>query len=82
MSSGKQVEDALVREFVISEASRRKQAVWVRAGKGVVGRWVVRKAESHVGFDVRNFVVVSWAAIWAAGSDIVPNSQQVAFLHC
>ena len=54
----------------MSEARRRKQAVWVRAGRGVVGRWVVRKLESQVGFGVRDFVAVSWADIWAAGSDI------------
>ena len=71
MSCGKQVEEALTREFVMSEASTRKQAVWIRAGTGVVGRWVVRKAESHVGFGVSDLVVVSWAEIWAAGLDIV-----------
>ena len=59
-----------MREFVMSEARRRKQAVWVRAGRGVVSRWVVRKLESHVVFGVRDFVAVSWADIWAAGSDI------------
>lgn len=71
-----------MREFVMSEASRRKQAVWVRAGTGVVGRWVVRKAESHVGFGVRDFVVVSWVEIWTAGFDIVPSSQRENFLRC
>lgn len=65
----------VVRDCVMSEASRRKHAVCVRAGKGVVGRWVVRKAESHVGFGVRDFVAVSWADIWAAGSDIVLGLQ-------
>lgn len=54
----------------MSEAKRRKQAVCVSAGRGVVGRWVVRKLESQVEFGVRDFVVVSWADIWAAGSDI------------
>lgn len=71
-----------MRDFVISEASRRKQAVWVRAGMGVVGRCDVRKVESHVGFGVRDFVVVSWVEIWAAGFDIVPSSQPGAFLGC
>lgn len=63
----------------MSEARRRKQAVWVRAGRGVVGRWVVRKLESQVGFGVRDFVAVSWADIWAdiwaAGSDIALGFQ-------
>ena len=71
-----------MREFVMSEANRRKQAVCVRAGRGVVGRWVVRKVESHVVFGVRDFVAVSWADIWPAGSDMVPSSQGTAFLHC
>ena len=64
-----------MREFVMSEARRRKQAVWVRAGRGVVSRWVVRKLESHVVFGVRDFVAVSWADIWAAGSDIALGFQ-------
>lgn len=38
MSCGKHVEALVVREVVMSEARRRKQAVWVRAGRGVVGR--------------------------------------------
>ncbi len=59
MSCGKHVEALVVREVVMSEARRRKQAVWVRAGRGVVGRWVVRKAESHVGVGVRHFVAVN-----------------------
>lgn len=59
----------------MSEARRRKQAVWVRAGRGVVGRWVVKKLESQVGFGVRDFVAVSWADIWAAGSDIALGFQ-------
>lgn len=59
----------------MSEARRRKQAVWVRAGRGVVGRWVVRKLESQVGFGVRDFDAVSWADIWAAGSDIALGFQ-------
>lgn len=73
----------------MSEAKRRKQAVCVSAGRGVVGRWVVRKLESQVEFGVRDFVVVSWADIWAAGSDIGCTLggggffQIVAlFLHC
>ena len=70
MSCGKQVEDVLVRVSVISEASRRKQAVCVRAGRGVVGLWVVRKVEIHVGFGVRDLVAESWADIWAARFDI------------
>lgn len=59
MSCGKQVEDAVARDFVMSEASRRKQAVCVRAGRGVVGLWVVRKVESHMAFGVRDLVAVS-----------------------
>ena len=76
MSCGKQVADVVVRVSVISEASRRKQAVCVRAGRGVVGRWVVRKVEIHVGFGVRDLVAVSWADIWAAGFDIALEFQR------
>lgn len=60
----------------MSEASRRKQAVCARAGRGVVGRCVVKKVASHAEFGVRDFVAVSWADIWAAGSDIALDSQQ------
>ena len=59
-----------MRVSVILEASRRKQAVCVRAGRGVVGLWVVRKVETHAGFGVRDLVAVSWADIWAARFDI------------
>lgn len=59
MSGGKQHIGFGDREVVISEASRRKQAVWVRAGRGVVGRWVVRKEVSQVVEGVRPLVVVS-----------------------
>jgi len=55
----------------MSDARRRKHAVCVRAGRGVVGRWVFRKAESQVGCGVRPLVVISWAVIWVAGLDIV-----------
>lgn len=54
----------------MSEARSRKHAVCVRAGGGVVGRWVVRKAESQAGVGVRCLVVVSWVAIWEVGLDI------------
>ena len=60
----------VLRVSVISEASRRKQAVCVRAGSGVVGLCVVRKVEIHEGFGVRDLVAVSWADIWAARFDI------------
>lgn len=66
----------------MSEASRRKLAVCVRAGRGVVGRCVVRKVESHAGFGVRDFVAVSWADIWAAGSDIAFVFNSGLVLHC
>ena len=59
MSGGKQLGGFGVREVVMSEARRRKQAVWVSAGRGVVGRWVVRKEVSQVGEGVRPLVVVS-----------------------
>lgn len=49
---------------MISEASRRKRAVWVRAGRGVLRRWVVRNEASQVGEGVRCLVVVSWREIW------------------
>lgn len=63
----------VVREVVRSEAKRRKHAVWVRAGRGVVGRWVVRKAETQPAVGVRNFVVVSWEMIWEDGFDILAD---------
>lgn len=70
----------------MSDAKRRKQAVCVSAGRGVVGRWVVRKLESQVVFGVRDFVAVSWADIWAAGSDIalfgIFFQSGGLFLHC
>lgn len=75
MSCGKQVEDVVLRVSVISEASKRKQAVCVRAGRGVVGLWVVKKAEIHAGFGVRDLVAVSWADIWAARFDILLEFQ-------
>ncbi len=56
---------------MISDARRRNEAVCVRAGRGVVGRWVARKAESQVGFGVSPLVVVSWRVIWDAGFDII-----------
>ena len=59
MSGGKQLVGFGDREVVISEASRRKHAVWVSAGRGVVGRWVVRKELSQDGEGVRPLVVVS-----------------------
>ena len=59
MSGGKQLVGFDDREVVMSEARRRKQAVWVSAGRGVVGRWVVRKDVSHVAEGVRPLVVVS-----------------------
>ena len=59
MSGGKQLVGCGDREVVISEARRRKQAVWVSAGRGVVGRWAVRKEVSQVGEGVRPLVVVS-----------------------
>lgn len=55
---------------MISEASKRKQAVCVRAGRGVVSLWVVKNVEIHVGFGVRDLVAVSWADIWAARFDM------------
>ena len=36
----------------------------MRAGRGVLGRWVVRKVVSQVGDGVRDLVVVSWRDIW------------------
>ena len=54
----------------MSDARRRKLAVWVRTTSGVVDRWVVRKAESQVGVAVRDLVAISWADNWAEGSDI------------
>ena len=59
MSGGKQLVEFGDREVVISEARRRKQAVWVSAGRGVVGRWVVRKEVSQVGEGVRPLVLVN-----------------------
>ena len=74
-SCGKHVEVLVVSEVVISEANRRKHAVWVRAGRGVVGRWVIKKAESQVGVGVRDFVIVSWDMIWEEGFDIFGGAQ-------
>lgn len=56
---------------MISEAKRRKRAVWVRAGRGVLGRWVVRKVLSQVGEGVRCLVVVRWREIWEDRLDCV-----------
>ena len=64
------------REVVMSEDRRRKLAVWMRAGRGVVARWVVRKAASEVGVGVRDLVVVNWADIWEDGLDIVWGSME------
>ncbi len=48
----------------MSEASRRKRAVCLRAARGVVGFWVVRKVRSHWGEGCRDLLcemcVVSW----------------------
>ncbi len=63
----------MVRDVVISEASRRKLAVWIRAGKGVVGRCVVRKSDSQVSFGVRDLVEVNWVDIWEDGFDIADS---------
>lgn len=71
MSGGKHVGALAAREAVMSEAKRRKQAVWVRAGRGVVGRWVVRKAESQVGVGVRDLADVSWEASWEGRFDML-----------
>lgn len=70
-SCGKHVDADVLRDVVMSDASRRKQAVWVRAGRGVVGRCVVRKAEIQVAVGVRDFVVVSWEMICVDGFDIL-----------
>jgi len=39
------------REVIISEASRRKSAVWYRAVSGIAGRWVLRKGGEPGGGD-------------------------------
>ena len=57
-SDGKHVEAEVEREVVMSEARRRKEAVWVRAGRGVEGRWVERKVLSHVVCGVSDLLVV------------------------
>ncbi len=71
------MEALAAREAVMSDARRRKQAVWVRAGRGVVGRCVVRNAESHVGVGVRDLVAVSCEIIWEEGFDILLMDAQV-----
>ena len=70
MSGGKHVAAFVDREVVMSEARRRKHAVWVRTGRGVVGRWVVKKVVSQVGEGVRPFVEASWVEFWVVGLDI------------
>lgn len=70
-SCGRHVVGLAERVVVMSEARSRKQAVWLRAGRSVVGRWVVRKVESQVGEGVRPFVVANWAVVWDAGLDII-----------
>lgn len=48
------------REVVMSDDRRRKRAVWVRAGRGVVGFWVERKAVSQLWVGCRFLVVARW----------------------
>ena len=57
---------------MISEARRRKSAVEVSAGRGVVGFWVVRKAVSQAEFGLRDFVLLSCAAI----CDPIPDCDE------
>ena len=56
---------------VMSEASKRKSAVWTRAGKGVVGRWVARKVESQVGVGKRDLVAWRWVEIAEVGLNML-----------
>ncbi len=61
MSDGKtRVGLVVQREVVMSEARRRKRAVFWRAASGVVGFCVVRKVLSHVEFGWRDLVCVMW----------------------
>lgn len=65
MSAGKQRPGWEVSsEVVMSDASRRKRAVCLRAASGVVGFWVVRKARSHWGEGCRDLVCEMWAESW------------------
>lgn len=48
----------------MSEARRRKRAVCLRAGRGVVDFWVETKVVSQVGEGWRDFVVVMWVDSW------------------
>jgi len=73
---------AAVREVVMSEARRRKHAVWVSAGRGVVGRWLVRKVESQAVLGVRDLVVVNCWLIWKEGFDIVAPVRYHATTFC
>ena len=65
----------------MSDARRRKQAVCVRAGRGVVGRWVVKKVVSQVSEGVRPLVVVSWVEMRVVGLDIWVVSMVSMFIH-
>ena len=51
---------------MISEDKRRNKAVWVRAGRGVVGLWVLRKAVSHWWVGCKFLVFASCVASWVA----------------
>ena len=53
------MEAAVLREVVISEAKTLKSAVFVSAGRGVVGRCVRTKAESQFCVGMRHFDAVS-----------------------
>lgn len=65
MSEGKQRLGCEVSsEVVMSDASRRKRAVCLRAASGVVGFWVVRKVRSHCGDGCRDLVCEMWAESW------------------
>lgn len=80
ISCGKHVDADVLRDVVMSDARRRKQAVWVRAGRGVVGRCVVKKAEIQVVVGVSDFVVVSWDMICVEGFDIIVRSDDRSYV--
>lgn len=79
-SCGKHVDADGLRDVVMSDASRRKQAVWVRAGRGVVGRCVVKKADTQVVVGVRDFVVDSCEMICVEGFDIIVRSDDGSYV--
>ena len=58
----------MVKEVVMSDARRRKSAVWAMAENGVVSFWVDRKLVSQIGDGERNLVEVSCADTWAASA--------------